>query len=100
MSSEINEQTIELLTLADRAHVIPRTIEARMTMKAQRKGPGGWSQGMKLQKLQAARQKWLEKQQAPLRKPDDLQLIANNACLAPLSCDGEGEDQGGFNAQG
>ena len=47
-------------------------------MKAQRKGPGGWAQDMKLKKLKAARAKWLEKQQTQQRPNDDLQLIANS----------------------
>ena len=53
------------------------------TMKAQRKGPGGWAQDMKLKKLKAARAKWLENQQARER-PNDLQLIANSDREQPV----------------
>jgi hypothetical protein len=67
-----------------------------MKAKRTRRGTdGGWAEDMKLKKLHAAREKWLEKQQAPLRKPDDLQLIAT----CPLSCYSEGEDQGGLDAR-
>ena len=37
--------------------------------------------------------------QATLRQSVALQSIANSACPAPASCDSEGEDQGGLDAQ-
>lgn len=57
---------------------------------------GGWAKDMKLKKLKAAREKWLEGQSRPQEK---LQLIATSSCLAPSSHDSEGEDQGGLDAQ-
>jgi hypothetical protein len=58
-----------------------------MKAKRTRRGTsGGWAGDMRLKKLKAAREKWLQKQQAQQRPQDYLQLIANSVCPVPSCC--------------